>query len=106
MSDNNYGWGRHFYLEYEKDMDPLVKRSVRRRSLTGGAEPVDMRRPRPRQVAQLLYQPRLQGVGRVDPAERVNGLSLHPGPTEQAHSQSEDRYSRGHALHIANQKNV
>ena len=77
------------YLEYEKDMDPLVEGSIRRRGLTGGTEPVDMRRPRARQVAQLLYQARLQGVGRVDPAERVNRLGLHPGPTEQSHSQSD-----------------
>ena len=68
------------YLEYEKDMDPLVERGVWRRGLTGGTQPVDMRWPSARQVTQLLYQPWLQGVGRVDPAERVNRLSLNPGP--------------------------
>ena len=84
MSDNdNDNDNDNGYLEYEKDMDPLVEGSVRRRGLTGGTEPVDMRRPRARQVAQLLYEARLQGVGRVDPAEGVNGLGLHPGPTEQ-----------------------
>ena len=79
-------------------MDPLVEGGVRRRGLTGGTQSVDMRRSSAGLVTQLLYQSRLQGVGRVDPAERVNGLSLHPGPTEQAHSQSEDRYSRGHCI--------
>ena len=64
-------------------MDPLVEGGVRWRGLTGGTQSVDMRRSGARQVAQLLYQPRLQGVGRVDPAERVNGLSLHPGPTTE-----------------------
>ena len=69
-----------FYLQYEKDVDPLIEGGVGRRSLTGGAESVDMRRSGTRQVAQLLYQPGLQGICRVDPAERVDGLSLHPGP--------------------------
>ena len=69
------------YLEYEKDMDPLVERGVWRRGLTGGTQSVDMRRSSAGLVTQLLYQARLQGVGRVDPAERVNGLSLHPRST-------------------------
>ena len=62
-------------------MDPLVEGGIRRRGLTGGAEPVDMRRSGAWQVAQFLNQPRLQGVGGVDPTERVDGLCLHPGPT-------------------------
>ena len=61
-------------------MDPLIEGGVWRRSLTGGAESVDMRRSGTRQVAQLLYQPGLQGICRVDPAERVDGLSLHSRP--------------------------
>ena len=69
------------YLQYEEDMDPLVEGGVRRRCLTGGTQSVDMRRSGAGLVAQLLYQSRLQGVGRVDPAERVNGLSLHSRST-------------------------
>ena len=29
---------------------------------------------------KLLYQPGFQGICGVDPAEGVDGLSLHPGP--------------------------
>ena len=39
-----------------------------------------MRGPVPGEVAQLLDQARVQGEGGVDPAERVDGLGLDPGP--------------------------
>ena len=41
-----------FYLENEKDVDPLVEGGVWRWGLAGGAESVDMRRSSPRQVTE------------------------------------------------------
>ena len=39
-----------------------------------------MRGPVARQLTQLLYEARVQRKRGVDPAKRVNGLGLDPGP--------------------------